>query len=226
MKAAIGVRTLKGGTGASAIVLNTASYLHHIGYEVDVYANKLNENLIKNYGLNPIKINTFGFGDYGKRKSFANKFEKVIKSKKYDIVIGHGDVFTQDILFLHNVVHLAHQLIPNESDKKIKTVGKIHDEIFKRGNFKHVVANSMMMKQEIISRYNIEENKIKVIYPGSDFSKFSVKQRKKQRDFLRQKYGISKDEILIGLITSGNFQKRGVEVFLKACNILSKECNI
>jgi len=47
-KIAIGVRTLKGGTGASAIVLNTAKHLISLRNKVDIYANKIDERLEAN----------------------------------------------------------------------------------------------------------------------------------------------------------------------------------
>ncbi|SFV70325.1 glycosyltransferase [hydrothermal vent metagenome] len=222
-KVAIGVRTLKGGTGASAIVLQTAKYFKEQGYNVDIYANKLNKELIRSYGLNPIKITLFGFSDYGKRLSFATKFDKIVKKMHYDLVIGHGDILHQDILFLHNVVFLANQLIVDENSKKIDTVGRFHNKIFSEGSFKHIVANSNLMKNELIHRYKIDENKIIVVYPGSDLSKFNIDAKIQERDNIRKKYNIGKNTIVVGLITSGNFRKRGVKLFLKACNLLDKD---
>ena len=222
-KIAIGVRTLKGKTGASAIILETASYLVQKGYQVDIYVNKLNQKLIDSYNLNAIKINVFGFGDYSKRKAFAKKFHKLTQKQNYDLIIGHGDIFYQDILFLHNTVFLANKLIPNEGTKKINSVGKIHDFIFQQGSFKKVIANSNLMKNELINRYNLDENKIQVIYPAIDLKRFNIQNRNLRRDQLKQQFNINKNDIVIGLVTSGNFKKRGVEIFLKACDVLNEK---
>ena len=138
-KVAIGVRTLKGKTGASAIILETASYLVQKGYQVDIYVNKFNQELINSYNLNAIKINVFGFGDYSKRKAFAKKFHKLTQKQNYDLIVGHGDIFYQDILFLHNTVFLANKLIPNEGTKKLTVLGKFMILFFNKVHLKKLL---------------------------------------------------------------------------------------
>jgi UDP-glucose:(heptosyl)LPS alpha-1,3-glucosyltransferase len=55
-----------------------------------------------------------------------------------------------------------------------------------------------------------------------DESQFKVLS-KQIRDHKRAELGIGADEFLVGLITSGNFKKRGVDRFFKAINLLPKE---
>ena len=40
---------------------------------------------------------------------------------------------------------------------------------------------------------------------------------------LKKELGLEKEELLVGLITSGNFKKRGVDRFFRAINLLPKE---
>ncbi len=222
-KVAIAIRTLQGGTGASAIILNQIKYFSQQNYIVDVYSYKFNTDLIKKHGGNPIKINIniFAFTDYQKRKSFANKFELIVKQQDYNLIIGHGDVFYQDILFMHNTIHLANKLVPYSNNKKIFSVGKIHDEIFAHGIYKICIANSYLMQKEFINRYKISTNNIKVIYPALDLNRFNLTVKNKTRDISRHEHGIKETDIVIGLISSGDFQKRGVDIFLQAINKLS-----
>jgi len=89
--------------------------------------------------------------------------------------------------------------------------------------FKLLIANSNMMKADLMERYEIPDNKIITVYPGNDLSRFSRQKRLESRDRSRLELGIGKNELLLGLITSGNFEKRGVAPFFKAVNLISDE---
>jgi UDP-glucose:(heptosyl)LPS alpha-1,3-glucosyltransferase len=126
-------------------------------------------------------------------------------------------------VFLHNLVHRAHELIPGESKKKVASVGRMHAEFLSSVAFKLLVANSDMMKHDLISRYNIPEQMIVTVYPGNDLNRFSVEKRHNARETSRQELGVAHEEMLIGLITSGNFEKRGVAPLFKAVNLIPDE---
>jgi len=222
-KVAIEARTLLGCTGASAIVLEHARFLANHGCSVEILSEKTDPELAQSVGATPVSVTSFGFTDYQKRRSFARKAHKSLEKGQYDLVIGNGSLLKQDIVFLHNLVHRAHDLIPGESNKKIATVGRLHAEFLAAAEFKLLIANSQMMKADLIDRYKIPGNKIITVYPGNDLSRFSLEKRLEARDRSRLELGIGKNELLLGLITSGNFEKRGVAPFFKALNLIPDE---
>jgi len=222
-KIAIDARTLLGHTGASAIVLEHARFLVNCGCSVDIYSEKTDPELARSVGAAAVMVKSFGFTDYQKRRSYAVQTQKAIEKKQYDLVIGNGGLLQQDVVFLHNLIHRAHELIPGESQKKITTAGRIHADFLSAGGFKLLVANSKMMKHDLETRYNIPAQKIVTVYPGNDLSRFSVEKRLETRDTVRLTLGVGQDELLIGLITSGAFEKRGVAPFFKAVNLIPDE---
>jgi len=222
-RVAIEARTLMGCTGASAIVLEHARFLACHGCSVDIFSEKTEHGLAKSVGARSVLVKSFGFTDYGKRRSFALNVQKIIEKNQYDLVIGNGSLLRQDVVFLHNLVHRAHDLIPGESKKKIASVGRLHAEFLSAAQFKLLIANSNMMKADLIDRYHIPANKIITVYPGNDLSRFSVEKRLASREQSRITLGIVNHEMLIGLITSGNFEKRGVAPFCKALNLIPDE---
>jgi len=222
-KIAIDAKTLLGCTGASAIVLEHARFLVDHGFEVDIYSEKTDPELARSVGASPVMVKSFGFTDYQKRRSFALRAQKAIEKKQYDLVIGNGGLLKQDVVFLHNLVHRAQELIPGEPLKKVTTVGRIHAGFLANVGFKLLVANSNMMKRDLVSRYKIPDSMIMTVYPGNDLSRFSVRKRLESREKSRHELGVAKEEILIGLITSGNFEKRGVAALFKAVNCIPDE---
>jgi UDP-glucose:(heptosyl)LPS alpha-1,3-glucosyltransferase len=78
-------------------------------------------------------------------------------------------------------------------------------------NAKSIIANSMMVKNEIIDTYNINPNKINVIYNGIELKETNYDKsfQKLSKEFL-----IRKDESVILFVGSG-FKRKGVKEFLQ-----------
>jgi len=81
----------------------------------------------------------------------------------------------------------------------------IEKKIFK--NAKKIIANSKMIKNQIIDIYNIDPKKIKVIYNGIHL--------KQMADFLdiKKEFGIKNEKIL--LYVGSGFKRKGVKEFLE-----------
>jgi UDP-glucose:(heptosyl)LPS alpha-1,3-glucosyltransferase len=82
-----------------------------------------------------------------------------------------------------------------------------------------------MMKKDLCHRFSIPEDKTEVIYPEYNPEKFNLENSKANREQMRQNLGL-KDEVVIGLITSGNFKKRNVSLLLKALTLLEDKTNL
>ncbi|MGO3345335.1 MAG: glycosyltransferase family 4 protein [Marinomonas sp.] len=78
------------------------------------------------------------------------------------------------------------------------------------------------MKNELMERFAVPEEDISVIYPAIDESQFKCLPEA-SRVKIRTELGVKEDEYLVGLVTSGNFKKRGVDRFFEAINLLPKE---
>jgi len=84
-------------------------------------------------------------------------------------------------------------------------------------NAKHIVANSHMVKNEIIDTYKIDFKKISVIYNGVKIKKFDYQQ---SFDKLSNEFSINKNHKILLYVGSG-FQRKGVEEFLRIVSGLS-----
>ncbi|MBV6524928.1 glycosyltransferase family 4 protein, partial [Ursidibacter maritimus] len=71
---------------------------------------------------------------------------------------------------------------------------------------KLIIAHSNLMKNELVELYNIEQEKIKVIYPPVDTKRFYVVSDS-ERDRLRNKLGFSKNEIIYLFPSTGHYRK-------------------
>ncbi len=82
-------------------------------------------------------------------------------------------------------------------------------------NAKCIIANSNMVKEQIIDTYNINPNKINIIYNGIELKEIDYK---KSYDKLSKEFSISKNQSILLFVGSG-FKRKGVAEFLQ---IISK----
>jgi len=82
-------------------------------------------------------------------------------------------------------------------------------------NAKYIIANSNMVREQIIDTYNINPNKIDVIYNGIELKEFDYK---KSFDKLSKEFLISKNQSILLFVGNG-FKRKGAEEFLQ---IISK----
>jgi UDP-glucose:(heptosyl)LPS alpha-1,3-glucosyltransferase len=217
MKVLISRKDLKDTTsGVPKKVLQELNFFSSKGHEAFAIAETLNFAMVEEFGGKPVKTFRWPFSGYFRRKFYAQKVEAWIKSQRPDLIIGHGDIFHQDILFIHNCVHLAHELIEGKTLPVDHEVGRIHSAIFNQGSYKLLVCNSQMMKDDLIKRFGVHGNKAVVIYPEVNLSKFKVDHPLEVKSAWREKFNFSKNDFVIGLITSGNFKKRNLGLLINA----------
>ncbi len=171
---------------------------------------------IREAGAAPRRIREWPLGGRIRRWSFARGAEGLFRHERYALVHGHGDVRVQDVLSLHNCVHAAHEAIHGSPLSAQSAVGRLHATILRTGAFQILIANSELMAAEVRSRFGVPAEKIRVVYPGHDPTRFRPEDRDLHRAPMRAALGIGPDDFLAGLITSGDFLKRGVRVFLEA----------
>lgn len=210
-------------SGACRSVHEEIKFFKRNGHEVHTIAEDSNDkDIISSGGIPHKSFRWFWQKKINRRLQFSRESKKLASKLDVDLLIGHGDLQEPDVHFIHNCVHLAHEKIHGRALSPENEMYKIHTPIFKNKQFKHLVANSIMVKDELIKRFSIPENDISVIYPAVDESQFKPLPENEINQF-RESLDIDKDHFLVGLITSGNFKKRGVDRFLSAINSLDQD---
>ncbi len=214
MRAAIVSRWVEGPSGATTYILEHCRRLEQRGWSVDVFGERLDEDAIRAAGGAPQRLWAWPLGRF-KRRFFAARVDRALARRGYDIVHGHGDNLEQDVLSLHNCVHATHEAMHGRALEEGSGVGALHEKILREGRFECLIANSRLMSEELSRRFGVPPGKIVVIYPGYDPSRFRPPSAE-QREAARRELGVGPRDFLFGLVTSGDFRKRGVAQFLGA----------
>jgi UDP-glucose:(heptosyl)LPS alpha-1,3-glucosyltransferase len=213
MRIAIVIPKMNKLTGAARIAASQASSLQKQCHDVTILCEKTPPDPSV-FACAFVSFSKFGLKGRLGRWLFRQQVERFLRKNPFDLVIGHGDILHQDFLFLHNCVHLYQELVFPHDPQALKSVRHLHAKILKQGTFKKVVVNSKLMQNDIHTRFGIPLECIVIEYPHFDQRQFKV--REYPASFYRQKLRIKNTPYCIGLITSGEVEKRGVDLLLSA----------
>lgn len=222
---AIAIRQLSKSSGAVKNVQEQVDFFTSKGIGVDIYAERIRKDSLLNPGVKIYKIIRLPLPKYYKRKAFEWQVKVRQKRRKPNLLISHGDIDTNDVLSIHNCVHLAHEIIYDEPLPKSNPVGRIHDWILNQKRFRLLITNSQLAAKDLSQRYELNPSTVKVIYPGYDPEQFNITTNILAKKNGREYIGYWQKKPLIGLITSGNFKKRNIEGFIKAIPLVDKKLN-
>ncbi|MGE3609209.1 MAG: glycosyltransferase family 4 protein [Bacteriovoracaceae bacterium] len=210
-------------SGAPQTVLHQVAFYHKKGHTVYTMSETVNREMVEKCGGIPIKSFRWPISGFFRRKFYQFQVNLWIKKNKPDLVVGHGDILNQDVLYIHNCVHLAHELIEKRPLPADHEVGKIHSEIFEKGSFKLFITNSDLMKNDLVKRFNLDPSNVMTIYPEINVQKFFVPNPEAFKKEMRAEFGFKDDEFVVSLITSGNFKKRNLGLLIDAFNEIAAE---
>ncbi len=203
-------------SGVPKKVLQELKFFKSLGHDSYAIAETMNAPMVQEFQGIPVKTLRWPISGYFRRRFYQMQVDRWIKKHRPQLVVGHGDILHQDILYIHNCVHLAHELVEKKPLPSEHEVGKIHTAILTQGTFKLLVCNSEMMKQDLVKRFKLDPAKVVVIYPEVNLSKFYAEDPEGIKRESRMRLGIPQDAFVFGLVTSGNYKKRNLGMLIEA----------
>ena len=129
------------------------------------------------------------------------------------LLVDHGlSLPSAELTFVHNVAAEAARHAP--APAAAEAVQREH-ALFRalRGDAA-VVANSKLVAEALHERFGIERARLHVLYPGYQAARFSPQRAAALRAPARAALGLADGAPLVGFVTSGDFAKRGLDLFL------------
>ena len=161
-------------SGVPRKVLSEVKLFRRMGYKPIVIAETIDKQIIKAAGGFCIKTWRWPFSGKMRRTFYLKQVEKKIKKLSPDLVLGHGDIIEQDILYLHNCVHFSYERQNSKQLPSSNDIGQLHSEILKANKFKLLICNSKLMQRDLITRFNLDESKTAVVYPEYNQIQFNT----------------------------------------------------
>ncbi len=129
-------------------------------------------------------------------------------------LVDHGLEFpSAELVFVHNLATEAARHVPGY---EVAEVARHEREFFGALSVSAtVVANSTLVAEALREHFGIGAERVVVLYPGFDSRRYSPQRSTQLRAAARRALGVAADTPLVGLVTSGDFTKRGLDIFLE-----------
>lgn len=201
---------LVGGAEGFAALL-TEKFAQNGNYEVHVFADKWADNPV---GITFHRIPIIFFPKFMTTISFAYFAERAIGQMGFDLIHAHDRIFRADLFTLHGI---PHRIWVNEIRKKKRM------SLFDRGTQwveARLVSNercklfhavSSVTKEKFLQEYShIRPERVRVIHPGVEWSRFQKYDRRSCRNEMRKRFELNEKDRII-LFVSMNFDIRGLD---------------
>jgi len=201
--------------GTNNTIADHARYFRALGHDVDLIGEKVRKGGVTADMGRAVRIRRAPLLNRYKWRWFAKRAQKIIDRNCYDFVAGHGHHYRQNVLSMHNCLHLAHEIVEGQTLDARGTLAEVHDQIFSVDGFDRCICNSRLMQDDLAARYGVARERLPIVYPGYRPEQFNRADRARYRTPVRDELGCT-DEVLIGLVTSGDYRKRGLDILLEA----------
>jgi UDP-glucose:(heptosyl)LPS alpha-1,3-glucosyltransferase len=214
---AIAGRSIRDASGSSRIILGLTRALAGAGHTVDVFAENINRALVREHGGNPRSAAPWYMQSrltrpFFDRLALSSAATRRIRRGSYDIVVGNGTLLEQTVLMMHNVVRREAEVLGPSETPLHDEIARLQERVLGAGAFRLIVANSMLMADELRARYGPVADRLVVIHPGIDPQQFQPLANPAEREALRRQLGVEPGQRLVGFITSGNYRLRGADI--------------
>src|SRR3990170_3045725 len=223
--------------GVESYVFNLSRHLLDRCHEVHIFAHRFGQDQDKRLLFHHVPAITFW--SPLKHWTFAVNAPKIIKKTgiKFDIVHGFTQTLFQDIYRVGGGCHWdymmhTYPLMQSAFGKIVLCLNPRHFSlllleriIFKRKCYKQITCISEQCKKEIIHHYKLPANDVEVIYNGADTDVFTPQNRLKNRDSIRAKYSIFKEDVLLLFVGSG-FKRKGLKYIIDAIPLIDTDKKI
>jgi len=165
---------------------------------------------------------------------FARDVERHLRTTSYDLVVGLGRTWSQDVLRLSGGCHRTYLERAGESSSrrwspfprglslKDRAILSIEARALRPGAARCVIVNSDLVQRDVVERYGLDPGVFRLIRNGVDLEKFHPRHREASGRALRGELRIGAEEPVV-LFLGSNYGRKGLGVLLDAFPAVRRE---
>lgn len=208
--------------GAERYLVGLVPRVAESGISVDLIASRFKTNLPP--GVSARTVKTITWSSILKPLSFNISAQRLLKQSNYDLVYGLTQIYPQDVYRVgggleHSWLRIRYPKkwlrIINSIRPRLALRLYIENRIFKKGNYKKIIANSFYCKHQILERYKVSPEDIVVVYNGVDRERFSPEVKSLYRAKVRNELNIPSSHKVV-VFVSNNWARKGLKELIKA----------
>jgi UDP-glucose:(heptosyl)LPS alpha-1,3-glucosyltransferase len=214
--------------GAERYLQTLTGHLRKEGHEIHIFANQwAGKEGIAFHKVGVVSLNSFlSTVTFGRNAARAIK-----KDLEFDCVISFERTNCQDIYRAGEGCHAEWLKIRATIEPLYKKMSfklnplhlallDIERKLF--SDTRLIIANSRMVKDQIVRHYSVPEERLATIYNGVDLVRFSQDNRERWRRVVRERLGISDGSKLVLFVGTG-FRRKGLGTLIDAISLAKDE---
>lgn len=217
--------------GAERYLQTLIGQLRESDHEIHVFSNQWTEEA----GIIFHRVNIIPFPSFLSNLTFNSNVGAMLKAcgdRSFDCIISFERTAFQDIYRAGEGCHAEWLRIRTQFEPFYKRVSfrtnphhrlllNLERRLFR--DTKLIIANSRMVKEQILRHYGdeVKEDKIIIIYNGVDLERFSPQNRQRWREDVRAELNIPEDHTVILFVGSG-FERKGLKTLIQALPLLGE----
>lgn len=203
--------------GIEKFLATCASRLASRGHDVTLLCREQVGALPQNVRMH--KLSSFRLGSAAKVRAFSQAVERHLEREHYDVVLGLGKTWTQDVLRLGGGLHRVFMEQTANAAGSSRALDRASLEIeaqaFSRPDLLRVIANSEMVRREVLRHFPEAHDRVAVIYNGVDCDRYERQTYATAAAVLRHRLGFSEHETAFLFLGNG-FHRKGLSQVLDA----------
>lgn len=178
-------------------------------------------------GLQSLIVDPFYLGNVWRERGFARGVHAAVAQHDFDLVQSHERIPGLALYRAGDGVHrewlIQRARLQSPAKAKLsQLLNPYHrymlgaeQAMFEHPALRAVICISEMVKQDILRHYQVDPQKLHVIYNGIDTDSWHPRLRDTHREAMRAKLGIARDELTLIFVGSG-FERKGLAQALRA----------
>lgn len=230
MKIAIIRRKFTPFGGAENFILRMSSGLTSLGIKFSIISEAWKSNAKTTKNISWIKAKSVGLTRYSRFVSFKYSVKKIISTHHFDLIQSHERLMGADIFRVGDGVHAAwidrvkkispwYKKLWLNIDPYHKKIIRIEKEMSRDKNL-FFVANSELVKNELLKYYKVPQSRVRVIENGIDVKSFQPISTFK-KEHAKRKLALDPKSPVILFVGSG-FERKGAFELVEAIKLLPK----
>ncbi len=198
--------------GLETRLINYMNYFLERGDEVTIICAKQSKEVTVPKGVRILKTNLGIMPKLYRKRYFNHKLAKVMEKERFDFSLSLGRTSHQQMVLAPGN-HLGYLTAYSRKPSGIDDKNQILLDQLSFDYSKVILAASQMIADEVVSMYGLAPEKVKVLFPPLDTSKFN-QSKGPQRTELRKQFGISEDKIAFAFV-SASHSRKGMPILLE-----------
>ncbi|MEM7164316.1 MAG: glycosyltransferase family 4 protein [Planctomycetota bacterium] len=166
-------------------------------------------------------------GNAARQWAFARAVERHVAANRYDVVVGLGRTYSHDVIRCGGAMRKTYlqlqrqffyrpwERLLGKGQLKGSVAMALERRMFAPGNFRRVLANSDLLKRDIIAVHGVEAKQVVVVHNGVDVERFHPQRHADAAAALRREWQLADDDFL-ALFLGVGYARKGVSMLLQA----------